>query len=222
MELSDDVQIECKQPATLVCFAVRQEARPFKRLIGSRPDVRVLMTGMGQRNAEKAIRAALAIEKPARVFTCGFAGGLNPELKTGDVVFLTAYWDIDKSLVEAGARPVSFFYSPQVVSTRVEKEKIWREKHVGAVEMESHYIQEICREQAIPCATVRVILDTANEDLPLDFNALMTPDMRMDFWKLYWTLVKSPGKVPALMRLGKQSKAAAQKLAALLHKIVTA
>src|SRR5947207_11681172 len=71
----------------LLTFAVKEESRPFQRLIGARPDLKVLLTGIGQRNAEKTVCNALAGQSPRLVLTCGFAGGLNPELATGTVVF---------------------------------------------------------------------------------------------------------------------------------------
>src|SRR5881392_704140 len=71
----------------LLTFAVKEESRPFQKLIGARPDLKVLHTGIGQRNAEKTFRNALAGQSPGLVLTCGFAGGLNPELATGTVVF---------------------------------------------------------------------------------------------------------------------------------------
>ena len=82
--------------------------------------------------------------------------------------------------------------------------------------MESQVICAVCREQKIPCATVRVILDTANEDLPLDFNRLMTANQKMNYGKLALALAKSPGKAGALLRLQQQSKAAAEKLGQVL------
>jgi hypothetical protein len=47
----------------------------------------ILITGIGRQNAEKSVREFLATHSPELVLTCGFAGGLNPDLKPGDVVF---------------------------------------------------------------------------------------------------------------------------------------
>src|SRR5882724_8471030 len=71
----------------LITFAVKEESRPFYKLIGERSELRILLTGIGQRNAEKAFGKALAERTPGLVLTCGFAGGLNPELATGAVIF---------------------------------------------------------------------------------------------------------------------------------------
>ena len=77
-----------------------------------------------------------------------------------------------------------------------------------------------CREHGIPCAIVRVISDTASEDLPLDFNALSKPDKNLDFGKLFLAIAKSPGKIGALMELQKKTKFAAENLARVLAKLI--
>ena len=87
------------------------------------------------------------------------------------------------------------------------------------VEMESAAIHAVCRERGIPCATVRVISDMADEDLPLDFNTLAKPDKSLDFGKLFLAIAKSPGKIGALMQLQKKTSFAARQLAAVLAKV---
>lgn len=211
----------------LVCFAVKEEAAVFRRTPAA-ARVDILLTGMGKANAAQALRAALAAKRPALVITGGCAGGLNPQLLTGDVVFELddplhpppSILHLRTGLIAAGAREGKFHFADRVATTAEEKWALWHATQADAVEMESQIIREICREQNIPCATVRVILDQAGEDLPLDFNALMTPDMRLDGGKLARTILKSPGKIGSLLRLQRQTKLAATKLAEVLAKLV--
>jgi nucleoside phosphorylase len=207
----------------LVCFAVKEEARAYQKLAGESSKPRVILVGMGKRNAERVIRAALAKERPRLVLTCGFAGGLRPDLALGTVLFAAdPETGLEPALLAAGAKPARFHCADRVAATAEEKRRLWKATNADAVEMESQVICAVCREQKIPCATVRVILDTANEDLPLDFNQLMTANQTMDWSKLALALAKSPAKVGALLRLQKKSRAAAGKLAEVLGRVTGA
>jgi adenosylhomocysteine nucleosidase len=204
--------------SALVCFAFKEEARTFRQRLGDRPQIKLLLSGMGRQNAERAVREFLAINSTKSVLTCGFAGGLNPEVKFGDVVFSTNQPALGEVLVRAGAKPGSFFCAPRVVTTAVAKAELWHKTGADAVEMESEAIHAVCRERGISCATVRVISDAADEDLPLDFNQLIRPDLSVDYAKLAWAIAKSPGKIGALLKLQKRSQTAAEKLAQVLVK----
>jgi adenosylhomocysteine nucleosidase len=190
----------------LVCFAVPQEAKPFQKLIRGRDDVRVLITGMGARNAEQAIGEALRQLRPARVFTCGFAGALNPDLNIGQVV-------CSREVPVAGAKPVLMFCASRVAITAAEKSALRVQTGADVVEMESAVITRVCRAAGVECVTLRAISDTAQEDLPLNFNALMTAEEKLSPFKLTFAILKAPQKIPALMRLGRNSTLAAERLA---------
>ena len=86
--------------------------------------------------------------------------------------------------------------------------------------MESAAILDICRERQFPCAMLRVISDTAGEDLPLDFNALSKPDKSLDFVKLLLAVARSPHKIGALLKLQQKTSLAARKLADALEKVI--
>jgi hypothetical protein len=251
----------------LICFALKEEAAPFRKMaagtVAAAKAPSILITGIGRRNAEKSLREFLNscrsrgnetqtkqnIEtphvvsyEPNLVLTCGFAGGLNPDLKLGDVVFETANAPLAPSLSPpgeervsartgeglfsklsaAGAKPAKFFCADRIATTVAEKKKLRAETGADAAEMESEAIHAICRERGIPCATVRVISDTANEDLPLDFNVLSKPDQSLDYGKLLWAIARSPGKIGALLKLRNQTRFAAEQLASVLEKIVSA
>ena len=245
--------------STLICFALKEEAAPFHKIAARHPGVVTLIVGIGRQNAEKSVRAVLnscrsrgdetqikekletphvVTYKPDLVLTCGFAGGLNPDLKLGDVVFEMGRRRGDESqikdkletphvvsyekLIAAGAKPANIFCADRIATTVAEKTKLRAETKADAVEMESAAIHAVCAEYAIPCATVRVISDTAHEDLPLDFNALTKPDKSIDFGKLFFAIAKSPNKIPQLMQLQKKTKFAAERLADVLAKIISA
>jgi adenosylhomocysteine nucleosidase len=225
----------------LVCFALKEEAAPFRKLAAGKPGVAILVTGIGKKNAARAIRNFLASGAgvPDAVLTCGFAGGLEPRLLHGEVLFEIESWrdelhesssaseirdshssSLRKKFLAAGARERRFLCADRIAVTAEEKWTLWQQTGADAVEMESGHIRAICREHGIPSATVRVISDIAGEDLPLDFNALAKPDQNLDFGKLLLAIARSPGKIPALLRLQKQTAAAAQKLAAVLEAVI--
>lgn len=207
----------------LVTFAVPEEARPFRRLTGTRPGVHILVTGIGATPATAATRQALAQTRPNAVLTCGFAGALHPSLQLGDVVL-----DADNAgslgplLRQLGARTARFHTAERVAVTASEKHTLHSSTGADAVEMESGAIRELCRNQGIPCATLRVISDTADEDLPLDFNQFLDGKGGLSLPAILANIAASPGRIPALLRFQRRTRLAADRLAQTLQRAVDA
>jgi len=205
----------------LVCFAVKPEAKAFVKFAGERRNVHVLLTGMGRTNAMRAVHGFLDECRPVLILSCGFAGGLNPELTSGSVVFAgDGRAGQEEAFIAAGARKVKFHCADHVATTAEEKHALFESSGADAVEMESGVVATLCREANIPFATLRVILDTADRDLPLDFNLLMTSDWRLNYWKLALALLARPWKIFGLMNLETQSDRAAAALAKVLSTVI--
>jgi len=201
----------------LVTFAVKEEMKFFP----GGPGIRRFITGMGRDNAERNVLDALEQIKPRLVLTCGYAGGLNPKLKSAEVIFnAEPGTDLHSRIEQVGATPVNFFCARRVAITMEEKLRLWRGTGLDAVEMESETTRELCRERDIPSATIRVISDAADEDLPLDFNTLMSPAQKIHYGKLSWALVRSPWKLAELLAFQQKTIDAAQALGAFLNKLV--
>src|SRR5256885_13856593 len=99
----------------LICFAVKEEAQCFNL-----PDsaIHTLITGIGCTNVERAIKAAVQKRKPALVLTCGFAGGLDPSLAKGAVLFACdSAPALHATLLAAGAQPAQFHCTDRIAGT---------------------------------------------------------------------------------------------------------
>ncbi len=183
-----------------------------------RTDIEVHTSGMGRKNAEAAISKILAAGHPRHVFTVGVAGALHPDLKVGDVVFETADLCLAGALIALGAKQVKFVTTEHVLLTAEERRRL-REKTGGdVVENESGFVQAMCRTRGVPCTTIRTISDTANQDLPFDFNKLTGPDGNVSYCKVIGAVLRKPSALPALIRLAIQTNKATKSLSNFLQR----
>ena len=202
----------------LVCFAVRNEAKHFN---SSSQQVKTIFTGIGPANARKSLLRELEHGAPRLVLTCGYAGGLNPKLRHGTVVFNCQPGSrLHEQLQVQGAISGTFHCANHIAVTASSKQSLWIATHADAVEMESGVIREVCQERGIEAATIRVISDDASTDLPLDFNQLSAGDGNISYRKLAMALIASPGSIPRLIRFQSVLDNCSRRLAAALEPVV--
>ena len=88
--------------------------------------------------------------------------------------------------------------------------------------MESAIVMSHFVAATVPVITIRAISDSADEDLPIDFDGCLTPQGTIKPMSLVSAIVRRPGKLPNLVRFGRQSNQAAQKLASFLDNFIAA
>ncbi len=200
----------------------------------------VVLTGAGPR------RAALAASEIMRgeydsfdcCISCGLAGGLRSDYQIGQVLAArSVFSEADRAdgsnrlvqcsgalvsfAAESGAAVVERFYcADHVVSSTDEKQRLGQS--ADAVEMESFEILRLAQAAGVPAVAVRAISDTVAEDLPLDMNQVFTEQGQVSIPRVLGQVALKPQSLPALMRLGKNSRIAAQSLARFVDSYVVA
>jgi len=169
---------------------------------------------------------AFANEYQACVST-GLAGGLKALHPVGRVLvartvragigdeYLATDSRLRRMAAVCGARVVDAFYSAERILVTA-REKAGLALLADAVEMESFAILEEACKWRIPAIAIRAISDGAGQDLPYDFNRAISRSGQISVPAVLAQVARQPRKFPDLLRLGKESRRAAAKLAAFL------
>ena len=203
--------------------------------------VRVLacISGMGPQRAQWAAPAIVRSLKPCCLLSAGFCGGLAPELRSGEIVGLETLLDgvyAQPSLIclQAfyGAReaccqhlPAEQLFpitsgtaltTPQIVDTVRAKAKIRSTFGADIVDMELSSIASVAKEFSLPWGGVKVVSDPADRGMPLDFGPLLDDRGQVDRFQIAAALLRHPGALWGLCRLGYEAPRAARNLARFL------
>jgi adenosylhomocysteine nucleosidase len=200
----------------------------------------VLLTGIGPRRAAWAASQIMREEFGSFdcCVSCGLAGGLRGDYHVGEVLAARSVFseaprmDGSNRLVQCSGALVSFaaecgaaivdqFYTADhAVSSADEKRRLG--VSADAVEMESFEILRQAQAAGVPAAGIRAISDTVAEDLPLDMNQVFTDQGQVSIPRVLGQVALRPQSLPGLLRLGKNSRIAAQSLARFLDNYVVA
>jgi len=149
------------------------------------------------------------------IINTGFCGALDPSLRIGDIVV----WG-DAPCGSTLACGASFARgeissSDRVVVTAEEKRRLREKTGAIAAEMEAGAVKKIAGEWQVPFYCVRAVSDTANEDMPLDFNLYRDSAGRFSLARIALAAMSRPfTRVPALRRLEANCNVASESLGA--------
>jgi nucleoside phosphorylase len=230
----------------LVTFAVEAEFAPWRRLrdlreikIGDlsvyqthigRAQVDFVITGMGMENASK-VSEALLKEPYQFCVTSGFAGALGEKHSVGDILVAESVQELGKSktlqcgrnLVYAarddGAKQVKMFLtSAEVISSAEEKARL--APFADAVEMESFAILCAAQHHKKSVVAIRVISDSVRRDVPVAVSTMVDDKGQVQIAGVIRYIARHPLRLPALIRLGRDSRTAAEALAHFLEAFI--
>lgn len=203
----------------------RIDPRPVLIVTGLVQEARIAagpgMTVICSSSDPQQLRALLTVFDPLTirgVISFGVAGGLDPSLKSGDVVVATEVlagdtrWLAGLSLNEEQITSAAFGRRrvvrgglagvEKVVAARSTKAALRSATGAAAVDMESHIAAAYAAEAGLPFAALRVISDPANRALPSLARAAIKPNGDIDLRKVLRGVARNPATLRALVSTG--------------------
>jgi adenosylhomocysteine nucleosidase len=220
-------------PRVAILAPMPNELRPVVRLLGLQrtgerggmpvytgtvdgTEVVATRTGIGPALAEAATEQLLAATDVDRVVVVGIAGGLEPVSAVGDLVVPEEAVD-DATGERFRATPAGGVTPRGVVRTGDEADyglddgDVARLRDAGftALDMETAAIARVCQRRGIPWLAFRAISDMAGDSsLGPVVMTLVDPEGRPRAWPSIRFLLSRPHKIPHLVRLGRDARAA--------------
>jgi adenosylhomocysteine nucleosidase len=209
------------------------ELRPVVRMLGLRrtgqrdgrpvytgtvdgAEVVATRSGIGRALAEEATEQLLGATEVDRVIVVGIAGGLEPVSAVGDVIVPEAA--VDEATGERfRATPVGGVTAKGVLRTGDGSDyglgdgDVARLQDEGftALDMETAAVARVCERRGIPWLAFRAISDMAGDSsLGPVVMTLVNPDGSPRAWPSIRFLLGHPHKIPHLVRLGRDARAA--------------
>ena len=200
--------------------------------------VYVALTGMGRDSAARNVYSLMLgeLECPGFCISAGLAGSLRSGFNPGQILAAQSVYSetmragypshevrSDSALLalaeKHGATVVPrFCTSDHIIATAEEKSSLAR--IASAVDMESWEVLRESGAWGVKAVAIRAISDAANETLPFDFSSLLDSRGNVIRSKMALAIARAPHKLPALIRLGRNSRRAASALAAFLDSLV--
>ena len=221
---------------------VRQEHLDFHEGTLGGQSVALLALGIGKECARIAAEMTIRCYRPDLVISSGFGGGLQPDIRAGDVVIGTEILELGKdkgdqitwTTTHKPLRPARIRWdedsgihvhygkiltTDEMVLRASNKARIGRATGALAVDMETSAVAAVCAARKTDFLAVRGITDMVDEDLPDEFNDFFVlGQLRAD--RVFSSCARDPRVLADLARLGYRAKHSGAKLARFLEAAV--
>lgn len=205
-------------------ISLRRELLDIEDATGKKPDVEFRVLGVGPDRAGATLAALLGERRSnlEGVLLIGVAGGIDPELETGDILLADRYALQNGASLGAGqaitpddrmfksAEQAALDLSVPIfngaaltvdhlVAEIEERVELRKQYQATSVNMEDYRVAEAAKNAGVPFLSVRVVLDTANQSLPG-----YLPGLAKSPYKVVTNVLMMPWRIPTMLRLKKQ------------------
>ena len=176
--------------------------------------IRIVETGDGSVRAARGALEAIAAFHPSHVLGAGIAGALSPELAAGDLVASARVLDaaeeapapdpelLARALALPGVRSGTLLSVVSPALTAIQKSALAaRAGPLAVVDMESAAWARACAHERVPYLILRVVSDTADEDLPGYLAGCMDSQGSIRRAAVASRALLHPASIPALLRM---------------------
>jgi adenosylhomocysteine nucleosidase len=194
----------------------------------------LLTSGMGFQRAAQATRALIEAAHPQLLVSAGIAGAVIADLEIGDVVACGNACRLDKQGRPGPLQPLARLseaawqaaeqalqpsearlYHGTAVTTRsaqfIQHQPAPLENPV--LEMETAAIAGVAAEQGLPLLSLRAISDGPRAPIPFDLETMMDEQDNLRTGEIIKTMLGHPQMLPSLVRMGRNTRQAADNAA---------
>ncbi|MEO8190341.1 MAG: hypothetical protein ABI682_08345 [Acidobacteriota bacterium] len=213
--------------------------RTWRGQLSGRP-VLLVETGVGPENATAGMLRAARLAGPLRWIGAGLAGALAPEFSAGQLLVAGAVSDDRRTVTPGpdpawaaravacagGVQPARFLTVGRIASTVAEKAALrgGTPPRFDVCDMESAAWAKAAAAngRAAPYLLVRVVSDTAGEELPELVAGSIAPDGSLDRGRIARRVLAHPGSIGKLLALRRRARSCAAALAEFLDRFAAA
>jgi adenosylhomocysteine nucleosidase len=231
---NDEVGQGCRSEATVtqpesrlgILAGLKSEAATLASL---QPAPLILLSGARPDLAREAA-GRLAASGCTHLLSYGLAGGLDPALTPGTLLLPEIVLGPELLPVDPAwhARALERFKDltpitaplagvEEAIASPKAKQDLRARTGAASVDMESQHLGRAAQAAALPFLVLRVVADTAAHGLPPAALVGVRPDGGTDIGAVLRALLRRPGQLPALLRLGSAAGAANRTLLRCAH-----
>ena len=206
-------------------FVVPLEHERKALVAGGVPAHQISTCGPGREGIRRWADRHAHLEQP--VILAGLAGGLAPDLASGDVIVVDGVVDSHgrtiipplASAMTAPGRRGRVATAGRLVASQEAKLALGRSTGATIVDQESDHFAELARAKGWLWGVMRVVADTAEEAVPTALERFVDHEGRTRLRNVAAEVFQRPSLLPVLRRIGRQSKFALTNLALSISKL---